>query len=194
MPCIALALTEDYADWEPAMLTAMARSYFGVDIVTATPDGGPVTSMGGLNVTPDMSYDELDPDMIHVLVIPGGMIWERGGAPDFTDLVHRFRARHRVVAGICAAASALAGTGVLNTVAHTGNSLASHQGYDAYEGTDYYRDQPQAVSDEGIITAPGTAPVTFATEVLKALDLWSGEAQAEIAPFSAEHLSEQPQA
>ena len=187
MPCIALALTEDYGDWEPAMLTAMARGYFGVDIVTASPDGAPVTSMGGLNVTPDMAYDTLDPETIHALIIPGGMIWEKGDAPDFTDLVHRFRWQHRVVAGICAAASALAGTGVLNNVAHTGNSLESHSKYATYLGAEYYRDQPQAVSDKGIITAPGSAPVTFATEVLKALDVWGPEAEAEIAVFSAEH-------
>lgn len=187
MPRIALALTEDFADWEPALLAAAARGYLGVDIVTASPDGAPVTSMGGLSVKPDMAYDELDPETIHALVIPGGLIWEKGAAPDFTDLVHRFRAQHRVVAGICAAASALAGTGVLNHVAHTGNSLKSHGKYETYQGADHYRDQPQAVSHEGIITAPGSAPVTFAAEVLKALDLWGPEAEAEIAVFSAEH-------
>lgn len=187
MPRIALALTEDFADWEPALLTAAARGYLGVDILTATPDGSPVVSMGGLKVTPDMAYDALDPDMIHALVIPGGLIWEKGAAPDFTDLVHRFRAQDCVVAGICAAASALAGTGVLNHVAHTGNSVDSHSRYESYQGAEHYRDQPQAVSDKGIVTAPGSAPVTFATEVLKALDLWGPEAEAEITVFSAEH-------
>jgi putative intracellular protease/amidase len=187
MPRIALALTEEFADWEPALLTAMARGYFDVDIVTSTPDGAPVMSMGGLNVMPDMAYDELDPETIHALVIPGGLIWEKGSAPDMTDLVHRFCAQHRVVAGICAAASALAGTGVLNQVAHTGNALSSHRKYETYQGADHYRDQPQAVSDKGIITAPGSAPITFATEVLKALDVWGPEAEAEITVFSAEH-------
>lgn len=187
MPRIALALTEEFADWEPALLTAMARAYLGVDIVTASPDGAPVMSMGGLKVTPDMGYDALDPDTIHALVIPGGLIWEKGEAPDMTDLVHRFRAQHRVVAGICAAASALAGTGVLNTLAHTGNSVDSHGKYESYQGVEHYRDQPQAVSDQGIITAPGSAPVTFATEVLKALDLWGTDAQTEMMVFAAEH-------
>ncbi len=188
MPRIALALTEEFGDWEPAVLTAMARGYFGVDIVTASPDGAAVTSMGGLNVTPDMAYDELDPETVHALVIPGGLIWEKGNAPDLTDLVHRFRAQHRVVAGICAAASALAGTGVLNTVSHTGNSLDSHSKYEEYQGREHYLDQPQAVSDKGVVTAPGSSPVTFATEVLKALDLWGPEAEAELGVFAAEHL------
>lgn len=188
MTRIAIALTEEFADWEPALLAAAARGYLGVEIVTASPDGKPVTSMGGLKVMPDTAYDALDPDDIDALVIPGGLSWEKGAAPDFTDLVHRFRAQDRVVAGICAAASALAGTGVLNHAAHTGNSLASHQRYEMYEGAGLYRDQPQAVSDKGIVTAPGNSPVTFAAEVLKALDLWGPEAEAEISVFSAEHL------
>ena len=187
MTRIALALTEDFADWEPALLAAAARGYLGVEIVTASPDGASVTSMGGLKLTPDMAYDALDPDEIDALVIPGGLSWEKGTAPDFTDLVHRFRARDRVVAGICAASSALAATGVLNHAAHTGNSLASHQRHGIYKGTELYRDQPRAVSDKGIVTAPGSSPVTFATEVLKALDLWGPEAKTELWVFSAEH-------
>lgn len=188
MTRIAIALAQDFADWEPALLAAAARSYLGVEIVTASPDGQPVTSMGGFKVVPDTSYDALDPETIDALVIPGGLSWEKGTAPDFSDLVHRFRAKGRVVAGICAAASALAGTGILNSVAHTGNALASHQKYGGYDGATLYRDQPQAVSDQGVVTAPGNSPVSFAKEVLKALGLWGPEAEAELSVFSAEHV------
>lgn len=187
MARIAIALTEEFADWEPALLAAAARGYLGVEIVTASPDGLPVTSMGGFKVAPETAYDALDPSTIDALVIPGGLSWEKGKAPDFSDLVHRFREKERVVAGICAAASALAGTGILNHVAHTGNSLDSHQRYDAYDGSVLYRDQPRAVSDKGIVTAPGNSPVSFATKVLEALGLWGPEAESELSVFSAEH-------
>ncbi|MES5048652.1 type 1 glutamine amidotransferase family protein [Rhizobium nepotum] len=187
MTRIAIALAQDFADWEPALLAAAARGYLGVEIVYATPDGRPVISMGGLNVTPDTSYDALDPDNIDALVIPGGMSWEKGTAVDLDGLVHRFRDRDRLVAGICAAASALAGTGVLNDVAHTGNSLASHKAYPAYRGEGLYRDQPKAVSDGGIVTAAGSAPVSFAVEILKNLGLFGPEAEAELGTFAAEH-------
>lgn len=187
MTRIAIALTPEFADWECALLMATARSYLGAEIITASPDGGPVTSMGGLKITPDISYEQLDPATMDALVIPGGLSWERGNAPQFTGLVQRFRQQDRVVAGICAAASMLAGTEILNNVAHTGNSLASHRAYPGYTGADYYRDQPQAVRDQGIITAAGTAPVSFTTEVLKALNLWGPEAEAEIKAFAAEH-------
>lgn len=187
MTRIAIALAQDFADWEPALLAAAARSYLGVEIIYATPDGRPVTSMGGLTVTPDTSYDALDPENIDALIVPGGLSWEKGTAVDLGGLVHRFRDRDRLVAGICAAASALGGTGVLNDVAHTGNSLASHKAYPAYSGENLYRDQPKAVSDGGVITAAGSAPVSFAVEILKHLGLFGPEAEAELQVFAAEH-------
>lgn len=187
MTRIAIALTPEFADWESALFSAVARSYLGAEIIIASPDGSPVTSMGGLKVMPDVAYGALDPASIDALIVPGGLSWERGSAPDFTEMVQRFRREGRVIAGICAAASMLAGTGILNNVTHTGNSLASHRAYPAYSGADYYRDQPQAVRDQGVITAAGTAPVSFTTEILKALNLWGPEAEAEIKAFAAEH-------
>lgn len=49
MPRIIVALQNDFADWEPALLMAAARSYLGCEVLTASPDGKPVVSMGGLN-------------------------------------------------------------------------------------------------------------------------------------------------
>ncbi|WP_454287760.1 DJ-1/PfpI family protein [Rhizobium arsenicireducens] len=187
MPRIAVALQADFADWEPALLMAAARYYLGCEVLTASPDGQPVVSMGGLKVTPDIGFAEIDPERFDALVIPGGYAWEKGRAFDFTELAKAFRAENKVVAGICAAASALAATGILDDVAHTGNSRASHSKYPGYHGADLYRDQPRAVSDKRIVTAPGSAPVTFAIEVLKALDLWTPEAEAELSAFAAEH-------
>lgn len=184
---IAIALAEDFADWECALLMAVARSYLGVEILTATPDGQPVTSMGGLKVAPDLAYAALVPERYDALVIPGGLGWEKGHAFDYGPMARDFHAAGKVVAGICAAASALASTGILDSVAHTGNALASHQKYPAYRGEALYRDQPQAVSDGKIVTAPGSAPITFTKEILKALDLWTPEAESEIRAFSREH-------
>jgi len=186
MTRIAIALAEDFADWEIALLTAVGRSFLGLEIVTATPDGAPVTSMGGLRVTPDCAYGDLAGEDFDALVVPGGMSWEKGRAADLTGLVHGFRAQGKIVAGICAAASALAGTGILNTVAHTGNNLASHKAYGGYSGEALYKDQPQAVFDGGIVTAPGTSPFTFTVEVLKAIGAWTSEAEMEMRGFAAE--------
>ncbi|MGV8936101.1 MAG: type 1 glutamine amidotransferase family protein [Allorhizobium sp.] len=187
MTRIAIALHEDFADWECALLMAVARSYLGVEIFTATPDGQPVTSMGGLKVTPDGAYAALVPERFDALVIPGGLGWEKGRAFDYGPMAREFHAAGKVVAGICAASSALAEAGVLDRVGHTGNALAAHQQYPDYQGAALYRDQPQAVCDGRIITAPGSAPVSFAMEILKALDRWTPEAESETSAFSREH-------
>lgn len=187
MPRIAIALQDDYADWEPALLMAVARSYLDCEVLTASPDGDAVTSMGGLTVQPDMAYTALTPDRFDALVIPGGLAWEKRTAFDFAPVVKRFVDGGKVVAGICAAASALAASGVLDTVAHTGNSLASHENQPGYDGRALYRDQPQAVRDRNIVTAAGSSPDTFAIEVLKALDIYGPDAAAELAAFAAEH-------
>ncbi|MCO6177519.1 type 1 glutamine amidotransferase family protein [Ciceribacter sp. RN22] len=187
MTRIAIALAEDFADWECALLMATARAYLGVEVLTASPDGRPVTSMGGLKVTPDLSFADLDPARFDALVLPGGLSWEKGTAPDFSPLLRAFHEAGKVVGGICAAASAVAASGILDGVAHTGNSLASHQKHPGYHGAERYVDRPQAVSDGKVVTAPGNSPITFTTEILKALGLWSPEAEAGIGIFSAEH-------
>ncbi|EGF91239.1 DJ-1/PfpI family protein [Asticcacaulis biprosthecium C19] len=188
MKRIAIALTPEFADWEGALLMAAARAYLGAEVVTASPDGAPVTSMGGLKVTPDLAYEALDPADFDALVIPGGMSWETGTAPDLTPLILRFSAAGRVIGGICAAAGAVAGSGILDNAAHTGNALEAHKAWPGYAGDALYRDQPQAVRDDRIITAPGSAPYSFAVEILKALDLWTPEAEQELAGFKAEHV------
>ena len=145
------------------------------------------TEKRGHNFALNATFADIKAADYDALVIPGGMSWEKGTAADINGLVHRFGNRSRVIGGICAAASALAGTGILNEVAHTGNSLGSHRAYPGYRGDRLYRDQPQAVSDGGIVTAPGSAPVSFAAEILKALGLFGPEAEAELRVFAAEH-------
>ena len=45
----------------------------------------------------------------------------------------------------------------------------------------------EVVTDRGIITAAGSAPVSFAVEILKHLGLFGPEAEAELQVFAAEH-------
>ena len=187
MARIVIALQNDYADWEPALLMAATRYWLDCAVVTASPDGQSVISMGGLKVMPDIGFEAIDAEQFDALIIPGGYAWEKGVAFDFTALAIDFRDKGKVLGGICAAASALAATGVLDDVAHTGNSLASHKKYPGYRGEERYLDQPQAVRDGKVVTAAGSAPDTFTIEVLKALGLYGPEAEEELAAFAAEH-------
>jgi putative intracellular protease/amidase len=187
MPRIAIALQNDFADWEPALLMAVARSFLGCEVLTASPDGKPVVSLGGLKITPDIGFDAIDPDTFDALVVPGGLSWEKGVAHDFTALATAFRDKGKVLGGICAAASGLAATGILDDVAHTGNSLASHKAYTGYRGEARYLDQAQAVRDGKIVTAAGSSPDTFTIEILQALDLYGPETEGYLTAFAAEH-------
>ena len=186
---LAIVLTEGFADWECALLMASGRSHYGFEIVTASPGGKPVMSMGGLKVSPDRPVETLEAGAFDCLVLCGGETWENSEtAPDLSPLLRSFHEHGRVVGGICAATLALAGAGLLNTVSHTSNERDFLKTTPAYTGASHYRSVPYAVRDGQIVTAPGTAPVTFAAEIYRALGLASRELDHYVRLFGAEHI------
>ena len=60
MPTIATILTDGFADWETALLNAVARSFYGVETRFVTPGGKPVRSMGGMTASGDLALEDLD--------------------------------------------------------------------------------------------------------------------------------------
>jgi putative intracellular protease/amidase len=170
MPRIVTILTEGFADWETTLLNAVAKGFYRAETAYASPGGKPVTSMGGMRVTPDMAIEAIDPAALDALVVCGGSAWKQVGAPDITAVVQAARQAGKTVAGICDGTVALARTGVLDAVPHTSNGV----GYlddTGYRGKAGYRDVPAAVSADGVITASATAPVSFAEKILDALGL-----------------------
>lgn len=186
---LAIVLHEGFADWECALLMATARAHLGVDIEVATPDGAPVISMGGLDVSAHLSIDALDPAGFDGLVICGGAIWGTPGAPDLSATIRSFHREKRLVAAICGGVDALASSGILDTTDHTGNSADSLASLSRYHGHGHYRDQPQAFSSDRVVTAAGTAPVTFAVEIFRALGLGSAELEGYAALYGHEHAA-----
>ncbi len=185
MPAIVLLLTEGYADWECALLSAMARTHLACTLTIATPDGKPVTSMGGLQVLPGASLGSADPATFDALVLSGGTAWSSDAAPDVTGDIMRFADAGKVVGGICDATKAMAEAGLLDRHAHTSNSAATLD-VPGYSGGHRYRDQPAAVRDGNIVTAPGNAPLTFAREMLAALGLAGPELDEFLVTFTRE--------
>jgi putative intracellular protease/amidase len=94
-----------------------------------------------------------------------------------------------VVGGICAATVGLARAGLLAGRMHTSNGqewIAEMTG--GYAGSDGYVDTPAAVADGLIVTAPGTAPVSFAMTFLSAVYPEAAEMLAAArAMYGAEH-------
>ncbi len=168
MTTIVTVLTEGFADWETTLLNAVAHAFYKVDVLYATPDGKPVKSSGGMRVMADLSMDQVDVETVDAVVFCGGAAWQSPGASDIAKLAKSAAKKGRVVAAICDGTVALAKTGLLDDIAHTSNGAGYLDATD-YKGKSHYHDVPYAVTDGRIITAPGTAPVSFMEAVMKAL-------------------------
>jgi putative intracellular protease/amidase len=173
---IHLAVYDTYADWECAFAVAHLNQsdwqrrpgQFRVATVAETAE--PVTSMGGLRVSPDVVLADLRPDDSAMLILPGASTWLTGGNAAFADAARRFLDAGVPVAAICGATGGLAVAGLLDARDHTSNAPEYLAGL-GYAGGDRYRDEP-AVTDGDLITASATAPVEFAREIFARLDVY----------------------
>jgi hypothetical protein len=71
-------------------------------------------------------------------------------------------------------------------VHHTSNG----KGYldaSGYKGSALYVDVPHAVSDQNVVTAPATAPVTFMAEVMRGIGLADEQLDFYLGMYAAEH-------
>ena len=95
-----------------------------------------------------------------------------------------------MVGGICAATVPLAKGGFFEGRRHTSNGrewIANIAGN--YAGASQYSDVPDAISDARVVSAPGTAPVSFAMAFLSAVYPQAAEMLAGArAMFGAEHI------
>jgi putative intracellular protease/amidase len=142
-------------------------------VATVATTLAPVTTMGGVRIEPDLSIDCVSPDDSAMLILPGGCRWEIGDNTEALELAAQFVACGVPVAAICAATLALARAGLLDHLRHTSNAR-EYLISTGYRGTAFYCGAP-AVTDGNVITATGLAPVDFAREIFKVLNLYSPE-------------------
>lgn len=181
-PSTAVLIFEGFADWEPSYALTGLRRWGNRSVTTFGYDLSPVTSMGGLRITPDHALDDLVPDSTELLILPGGDMWEREYPADrLAPIVYTLQAKAVPIAGICGATIALARAGVFRDRRHTSNGrdfLAHHA--PGYETPSMYVDDTLAVADRGVISASGLGAVEFAAEIFAALKVFSDR---EIAQF-----------
>lgn len=178
-----LYVLDTLADWEPGYLTAelnsgqnFAEPGTSIPVRTVGATGDPVTTMGGLRVSPDLTLDELDPANAALLVLPGSDIWLQPGQEAVLAAARGFLDAGVPVAAICGATAAMANAGMLDDRPHTSNDLGFLQAVcPEYRGAAHYRDEP-VVTDGNLITASGVAPVHFAHAVLGKLQVFRPEA------------------
>ena len=173
---VHLAVYDTFADWEVGHVTAhinkplwhRAPGRFAVRTVGAGAE--PVTSMGGLRVTPDVTLADLRPEDSVMLILPGNDIFHTEAFAPFVAKTREFLDAGVPVAAICGATGALAMAGLLDDRPHTSNAVEFLVGL-GYAGKDFYRDEP-AVTDGDLITATGVAPVEFARAIMARLDVY----------------------
>lgn len=173
---VHLFVFDGMADWEAAFATAsihnprFQRHPGRYRVQTVGRSLAPVTTMGGVRILPDITIDELCPARSSLLILPGGEPWEAGGNLEALERAHAFVNAGVPVAAICAATLALARIGLLDDRLHTSNDGA-YLAASGYRGARYYCNEP-AVTDRYVITASGIAPIEFALEIFRLLDLY----------------------
>lgn len=168
------------SDWEYGYLIAELKSgrYFKKDVaplkvVTVGANKEIVTTMGGLNIKPDISFDECNLKSKDLLILPGGTTWREDIHRPLLKKVGEALKLGAIVAAICGATEGLANIEYLDSIKHTSNSLEyMKMACPNYKGEKFYEMEP-AISDGNLITASGVAPLEFAMEVLKKLDVFA---------------------
>jgi len=168
-----LLVFDGLADWEPAHALCEINKSGKFDVLTAGFSTSPVSTMGGLKLTPDATIDNLDESAARILILPGGDMWEKKSNPQLKALLCRLHQRNVPIAAICAATLEIARAGLTRGVRHTSNAREYLQAMvPDYQDSDWYVDH-LAVADKYIITASGLGSLEFAREVIRQLNLYS---------------------
>ena len=177
---VHLFVFDTMADWEAAFAIAgINNPQFQLvpgryRVATVGVSRETVTTIGGVRVQPEAVLGEVAPSASTMLILPGGQSWESGSNTEAVDKARDFEAAGVPVAAICAATLALARAGLLDNREHTSNA-PEYLAASGYRGAGLYRHVP-ATTDRNMITAAGIAPVDFAYEIFKVLNLYSAKA------------------
>lgn len=123
-----LFLFDTLSDWEIGYVTAglnnpmMQVNPSRYQLKTFSLDGKPVRTIGGLQITPDLSIDDVTVSNAEMLILPGGTSWEQGEHQQVALLAQQFHQHRITVAAICGATLGLSNVGLLDALRHTSNS------------------------------------------------------------------------
>ncbi|MEN6442396.1 MAG: type 1 glutamine amidotransferase family protein [Methanoregula sp.] len=178
MRTLYLYVLDTMADWEPGHVLAELRSgrylkdpALRYSVVLCGSTLAPVTTMGGLHLTPEVLIKDIHPVTGDVLVLPGADTWLDPAQVPALQVADRLLNEGILVTAICGATLGLANAGLLDKRPHTSNDPAALKMFcPNYRGEDHYVNEP-AVTDGNLITASGLAPVEFAYHVFRGLNV-----------------------
>ena len=163
-------LYDKFADFEIAPLLLFLREK--TDIVTFSFEKGIQMSEEQLKVVVDKAVNEVNPDEVDLLIIPGGDPEPYRARTDFHKLLRSLNKRGTVIAAICGGPGFLAHAGLLKglRIAH---GYAPDDAHRVFEGSTITDDD--VVIEGNIITARGQAFAEFAIAVYDKLGFFENE-------------------
>ena len=120
---ICVFLFDGFSDWEISYLTPEINMSEQFDLVYFSKNRDLITSMGGLQIKPTTSCEDLKVGDIDILILPGGAAWGNGKNNEIEKITTDFFEAGKPIAAICAATTFLGQLGLLNDVKHTSNDL-----------------------------------------------------------------------
>ncbi|MFS0674894.1 DJ-1/PfpI family protein [Ornithinibacillus sp. 179-J 7C1 HS] len=172
---ILIVVLEEFADWEMSYVAAFLNSTDKYITKIVGVSEGVIKSIGGLNVLPDYTINNI-PETFSGLILIGGNSWRKPLSNNVIPLVEKALTMDIPVGAICDATVFMGANGWLNEIKHTSNELNDLKTY----AKENYRNEihyvlEQAVSDGKIVTANGTASLEFTKEMLELLEAYPQE-------------------
>ena len=175
---VFLYVLDTLADWEIGYLIAEINSgrYLKKNIqkpiiIKVGKDLKLIKTMGGIEITPDISVKDIKYQENDLLILPGGDAWISEENNEIINFVKENINKNISIAAICGATIALANNGLLDNIKHTSNDLEVLKMFcPNYKGENYYCNKT-AVIENNLITASGIGPLEFSYEVIKRIDI-----------------------
>lgn len=177
---IYLYVLDTLADWEISYITAELNSgrYFKnknepSSVIKISDSLKPIKTMGGMEIAPDESIQNIDFRKNDILILPGSDRWMEDKNKRIIGMAAALLEKGIRICAICGATVALADAGILNDRQHTSNDKEYlKMACPNYTGSDNYINEPVAV-DANLLTATGIAPLEFSYEVLRLTELFN---------------------
>ena len=171
-----LYVLDTLADWEISLLIAeinsgryLKKNIEKPQIIKVGNNLNPIKTMGGIDVIPDIDVDNMNLKNGDLVVLPGADTWLNGNNQKIIDKIKGHN--DIIVAAICGATTALAENGMLDNKKHTSiDKEYLKMVCKNYKGENFY-EYKYAVVDGNLITATGIAPLDFAFEIIKKINV-----------------------
>jgi len=179
---IFLYVLNTLADWEIAFLIPeinsgryLKKNIEKPKIIKVGNDLTTIKTMGGLEITPDIDVHNIIFENGDLIILPGGDTWQNEENQEIINVIHKKLDTSITVAAICGATAALAEHGILDNRKHTSNGKGFLEWIcKKYNGGNFYEDK-LVVVDNNLITATGIAPLEFAYEVIKKINIMEND-------------------